>query len=156
MKQLLMFALLCMGLNFASAQSLTIHNTTMCDVHYLMYGDDPMGNCGASYRSNIYTLNGGNSITYANPSFVPAPGMVNSSSMVLGAGGWFSHVRFPQCNPAYCPGCSTGSVAVGDVSCGASNTASHSFLDASCMVSACGMVNIIYTNVGGNVTVTIF
>lgn len=162
MKKLLLFAMLCIGINLAKAQSLTINNYTGCDVHYLMYGDDPMGNCGASYRSIIYTLAGSGvpgsvtSIVYSDPSGVPPPGMTNSGGFVLGSTGWFSHLRFPQCNPAFCPGCGTSSVAVGDGSCGASNTASQSFVDATtCMPATCGTVSITYTNVGGNITVDI-
>lgn len=161
MKQLLLFAMLCIGMNTTKAQSLTIHNYNACDVHYLMYGDDPVGNCGASYRSDIYTIQAAPvpgivpfSITYPDPSVVPFPGMVNGGGMTLGPSGWFSHVRFPECNPNLCSGCSTSSVVVGDVSCGASNTASHN-INNGCPSTPCGLINITYTNVGGNVTVEI-
>ena len=154
MKQILVIALLCIGFNMAKAQSLRIVNRTPCEVHYVMYGDDPMGNCSANYRSDVYTLGAGLSVTYASPAAVPLPGLVDGGGTQL-MSGWFSHVRFPQCNPNFCPGCGTSSVVVGDASCGASTMASHSFYP-NCSATACGPVNISYANVGGNVTVTIF
>lgn len=162
MKKLLLLAILCMGFTFAKAQGLIIKNRTACDVHFLVYGDPSVGGCGTSYRSSIMTIGGTpnplvpTTFSFTDPNDFALqfpPGMTSGGTTLTT--GWFSAFRFPQCNPAYCPGCSTSSVAVGDASCGLSSSASQSFLNAACVVSSCGTVNITYLNSGGNVTIEI-
>lgn len=85
MKKMLTLLLMCFGMLAFQAKaqypSVTVKNATGCDVYYLLYGSKK-GSCSIVAKSGTLFIAAGATVTFANPTVVPIPGLTPSDNII--------------------------------------------------------------------------
>lgn len=145
MKKLILLAVLCAVhcAAYAQAGSLSVTNTTTCDVFMEVFGDVNTG-CGTSYVSSFITIPAltTTAITYSDPTAVP--GGMNCGTCTptsLGSTDYITMVRVQK----GVPGCGTPNYKdLGEPCVPLPTTWTYMVTDAS-TCNACGITNVTYT-----------